>query len=146
MFSEEEHRRRLRTAPTLAQLKESLRKNRKEHEGMTVPAIAKATGLSERTIRRYADPSDPTRPDFHAVAVVAHYFGESLDHLIRSHLTERNRAHKDEVRALVGHLLVHMNEQQMQTFHDFLVEWAIPGTLAVKGRSARTMDYYAKDE
>ncbi len=52
------------------------------NSGVSISELARIGGVSESTIRRYDDPSDPREPSLMVVARICAHYGISLDWLI----------------------------------------------------------------
>jgi transcriptional regulator with XRE-family HTH domain len=65
----------------LRNIKSRMRRHR-TMSGVPISELARIAGVSEATIRRYDDPSDPREPSLYVVAKLCAHYGISLDWLV----------------------------------------------------------------
>ena len=88
----------------LSTLKGRLRQLRQNNPAMTLKDMSEVVGVSERTMRRYDDPSDPSEPGFLAVAKICQHYGISMDYLAFGSTT-----HMDDQEKLFRMMMQHFD-------------------------------------
>ncbi len=98
-------------------IKSRLRRLR-TRKGVSAAEFARVAGVSESTIRRYDDPSDPREPSLFVVARICAHYGISIDWLVfgsSSGLEESAR-----FSTLCGNLASNIPEQSQAGFVEFV--------------------------
>ena len=101
----------------LSQIKSRMRRFR-TLTGHSAAEMAKVAGVSEATIRRYDDPSDPREPSLFAIARIAAHYGISLDWLVFG--STANIDSDVRFRMMLDNLSSQLPEESQVGFTDFV--------------------------
>ncbi len=101
----------------LTRIKSRMRRHRTT-SGFPISELARVAGVSEATIRRYDDPSDPREPSLFVVAKLCAHYGISLDWLVFG--SSANLSEDTRFRMMLDNLSQNLPLQAQLGFTDFV--------------------------